>query len=129
VAWNGAVEVVLSDYAPVETTPSYRNYFIESLYRPTQGICDRVVLARARRRFVPVAKDDDVLIISNVNALKCGIIALWKRDAGNLEDYAILKSQAVDILNKESFQYRGKARTPAISFTRGFSIGAMPFVR
>ena len=125
-ATDGTSEITLSDYAPVETTPSYRNYFIAQLWRRTQGVCNRVVLARARRRFVPVAENDDVLIISNINALKCGMIALWKRDAGNLEEYAFYKQQAVDLLNKESSVYRGKARTPAISFTRGFGIGASP---
>lgn len=127
-AYNGADEVELSDYAPVETTPSYRNYFIASLYRPETGVRNRVVLARARRRFVPVAEDDDVLIISNINALKCGVIALWKRDAGDYEAYAFQKAQAVDILRKEATGYRGKTRIPAISFARGFPLGAYPYV-
>lgn len=128
VATDGTSEVELSAYAPVETTPSYRNYYIRSLWRPQTGICNRVVLARARRRFVPVAEDDDVLIISNVNALKCMVVAQWKRDAGEYEAYQFQKSQAIDILRKEATGYLGKSRTPAISFTRGFPLGAMPWV-
>lgn len=120
-------EITLSDYAPVETTPSYRNYFIQQLWRPQQGICDRVVLARARRRFVPVAEDDDVLIISNINALKCMMIAQWKRDAADYNAYEKQKSQAIDIMRKEAVAYNGKSRTPAISFTRGFPLGAYPY--
>jgi hypothetical protein len=121
------LEITLSDYAPVETTPSYRNYFIQQLWRPTQGVCNRVVLARARRRFVPVAQDEDVLIIGNTNALKCMMIAQWKRDAGDYDAYAVQKAQAVDILRKEATAYNGKSRTPAISFTRGFPLGAYPY--
>ncbi len=67
-ATDGTSEVTLSDYAPVETTPSYRNYYIPSLWRPQVGICNRVVLARARKRFVPVSEDRDMLIISNIKA-------------------------------------------------------------
>lgn len=126
-ATDGTSEVTLSDYAPVETTPSYRNYFIPALYRPQTGECDRVVLARARRRFVPVAQDDDVLMISNINALKSGIVALWKKDAGDYVAYEKQMAYAVDVLRKEAAGYLGKSRTPAISFTRGFPLGSLPF--
>lgn len=127
-AWNGTDEITLSDYAPVETTPSYRNYFIPQLYRPQQGVCNRVVLARARRRFVPVAEADDVLIIGNIPALKAMIIAQWKRDAGNVDEAEYYLATCKRILTEEAMAYRGKSRTPAISFTRGFSIGAFPNV-
>lgn len=127
-ATDGTSEITLSDYAPVETTPSYRNYFIPTLWRPETGIRERVVLARARRRFVPVAENRDPLIIGNINALKCMVIAQWKRDAGDYEAYAFQKQQAIDIMNKESTGYLGKSRTPAISMTRGFALGAMPWV-
>ena len=126
VASDGTSEVELSQYAPAETTPSYRNYFIPSLWRAQTGVCNRVVLARARKRYVPVAKDKDVLIISNLNALKCMIIAQWKRDAGSFQEYDVLKGQAIDIMRKEATGYLGKSRTPSISFARGFPLGSLP---
>jgi hypothetical protein len=128
-AWNGTTEVELADYAPAQTTCSFRNYFIQSLYRPTQGVCNRVVLARARRRYVPVAEDDDVLCIGNIPALQSMIVSQWKRFSGDLEGSEVHMAIVKRILGEEATAYNGKARTPAISFTRGFSIGAVPFVR
>lgn len=133
-AWNGTVEVELSNYAFNETAPSYRHYYVPRLRNRnfgSNGCChDRVVLARCHKRFVPVKEDNDLLIISNINALKCMFIAQWKRDSGDYDAYLIQKQQAVDILKKEALGYLGKARTPAISFSRGFPIGSsLPFVR
>lgn len=130
-AWNGVTEVELSNYAPWETEPSFHRYFSPFLQaRRTQtDPCTRVVLARVRKRFVPITEDSDVLIISNVLALKCMIIALWKREAGELDQYAAQKLTAVDILRKESSVYRGKVRMPALTFQRGFSLGELPAIR
>lgn len=131
VAWNGLEELELSNYAPNETSPVYHAYFspyLESAKDSTNPCC-RVVLARARRRFVPVREDTDVLMISNLMALKSMIIAQWKREAGNLDEYAAQKLTAVDIMRKESVAYRGKVRAPAFTLGRGFSIGALPAIR
>ena len=128
-AWNGSVEVPLSDYAYLETVPSYRNYFIESLYRPTQGVRNRIVRARARRRYVPALQDNDVLVIGNLNALAAMMQSQWKRLAGNPQEAEYYMSVVKRILGEEATAYNGKARTPAISFTRGFPLGAVPFVR
>lgn len=133
-AWNGTVEVELSNYAPWETTPSYHHYFCPAL-QPDCGVtrdassCCGVVLARCRRRFTPVEELTDVMIITNVLALKSMMIAQWKRDAGNLDEYAAQKLTAVDLMRKESVAYTGKVRTPAMTFQRGTSIGFLPCLR
>lgn len=126
--WNGTTEIELAQYAPAQETCSFRNYFIESLWRPTQGVRNRVVLARARARYVPVAEADDVLTVGNIPALKAMCIAQWKRDAGNLDEAEYYLNTCIRILRQESEAYSGKARTPAISFTRGFPIGSFPNV-
>ncbi len=130
-AWNGTDEIELSNYAPWETTPSYHHYFSPrlNLLRNDSDPCLRVVLARARRRFVPVEEDTDVMLISNVLALKCMLIAQWKREAGNLDEYAAQKLTAVDIMRKESVAYTGKVKIPALTFQRGFAIGTLPAIR
>lgn len=130
-AWNGITEVELSTYQHWETEPSYRRYFSPMLQarRNATDQCRRVVLARARRRFVPVVEDTDVLMISNVLALKSMMIAQWKREAGNLDEYAAMKLTAVDLMRKESVAYTGKVRTPALTFQRGFSLGELPAIR
>jgi len=130
-AWNGVNEVELSNYEPWETQPSYHRYFspfLQSRRRNTDP-CTRVVLARVRKRFVPVSEDTDVLMISNVLALKEIVIAQWKRDAGALDEYAAHKLTAVDIMRKESVAYLGKVRSPALTFQRGFSLGELPAIR
>lgn len=131
-AWNGSVEVELSNYAPWETTPSYHHYFspyLAQLNRVSGTECLRVVLARCRRRFVPVEEDTDVMMIGNVLALGEMIIAQWKRQSGNLDEYSAHKATAVDLMRKESIAYTGKVRMPALTFQRGAALGTMPAIR
>lgn len=131
VAWNGVDEVELASYAPQQTTCSFRQYFVPYVVPDPNdpAPADRVILARCRRRFVPVEQDNDVLIISNVAALREMVIALWKRDSDSWDEYAAHKAVAVDLLRKEATSYLGKARVPSISFQRGFALGSgFPFV-
>ncbi len=129
-AWNGVTEYELSNYAFNETVCSYRHYFVGAVSnRGRSGVRDKVVLARCRRRFVPVAEDNDVLMISNLPALQCGIIAAWKRESGDYEAYQIQKATAVDLLKKEAMAYHGKSRIPSITFQRGYPVGPSPCVR
>ncbi len=130
-AWNGVTEVELSNYEPWETTASYHRYFSPFLQsrRCDDNPCRRVVLARARKRFVPVQGDNDVLMISNILVLQEMLIAQALREQGDLEGYTVHKITAVDILKKEAVAYNGKTRTPAMTFQRGFSIGSLPALR
>ncbi len=130
-AWNGVTEVELSNYEPWETSPSYHRYFSPMLQarRCSDEPCRRVVLARARKRFVPIKEDSDLLIISNILALQEMLIAQALREQGDLEGYTVHKITAVDILKKEAVAYNGKVRTPALTFQRGFSIGELPAIR
>lgn len=129
-AWNGVTEVELSNYAFNETTPSYRHYYIPRMHNlGYSGVREKVMLARCRRRYVPVKEDNDLLIISNINALKSMIVAQWKRDAGDFTAYQIQKQTALDILKKEAMGYLGKSRIPSLTFQRGFPIGAVQYVR
>lgn len=126
-AFNGTTEVEISEYAPGQTTCTFRNYFIQSLWRQDQGVRNRVVLARARCRYIPVTKNNDVLIIGNIPALKAMLQSQWKRDAGSLDESEYYLNACVRILREEATAYSGKSRTPAISFTRGFAFGTIPF--
>ncbi len=131
-AWNGTDEIELSNYSPWETTPSYHHYFspiLQALNNQGGDPCLKVVLARCRKRFVEVVEDTDVLIIGNVLALKEMVIAQWKREASALDEYAVHKQTAVDIMKKESLAYTGKVKIPAITFQRGGSVGTTQYVR
>lgn len=125
-AWDGTTETVLSNYLFSDTTPSYHHYFSDWLrtlthYDTTPA---KVVRARCRKRFVPVAGDTDVLIISNLPALKEMVIAQWKRDADSLQSYMAHKQTAISLMNKEAEAYRGKSKIPGLTFQRGFAIGS-----
>lgn len=123
-AWNGTTEVELANYAYNETACSRRRYYIPALYRLSATAEDRIVMARCRRRFVPVQEDDDVLLIGNILALQEMMIAQWKRKAGALDEYAAHKATAVQILRAEANSYLGKSRIPTLSFQRGYSLGS-----
>lgn len=128
-ATNGTDTIELSNYRYDETNPVYRKYHIPQLYARDTSTNDsrirpRVILARCRRRFVPVAADNDELMIGNVLALGEMIIAQWYRGVPDLEQYGAHKSQAVDIMRKEAMAYMGKSRTPSLTFSRGFPMAS-----
>lgn len=117
--WDNEEEYHIATYAPRETRPFYRSYFVPSLSSQLQ----HYILLRARRRFIPIARDNDALLISNLNALESMMIALKKREAEDANGYATFKGAAVDILRKESASCNGKSRKPAITFVPGFGMG------
>lgn len=124
-ATNGSDTIQLSNYAYNETTPSYRKYFIPKLWRPDLAprYRERVILARCRRRFIPVTEDNDQLMISNVIALGEMMIAQWYRTLPDQSEFPVHKASAIDILRKEAMAYMGKSRTPGLTFSRGFPVG------
>lgn len=131
-AWNGVTEYELSNYLFSDTTPSYHRYFSQWLSDLNGGgdDCLRTVRARCRKRFVPVAEDTDLLIISNLPALKEAVIAIWKRESDDYEGYAAHWAIAVNLMKAEAMGYRGKSRVPALTFQRGYGIGSnLPAIR
>ncbi len=122
--------ITLATYQYNEVNPSYRQYFIPHLWRQTTTDHDpRVILARCRRRFVPIQDENETLMIGNVLALQEMMIAQWYRTVPDLSEYAAHKATAVDLMRKEAMAYMGKARTPALTFSRGAPIGAMQYLR
>lgn len=122
---DGATRYHLATYAPKETVPSYRRYAIP--FATEEDL--HTVMVRARRRFVPVSNDNDILLISNMPALESMITAIAKREADEFSAYAALRTVAVTLLKEEAQAYRGKTRKPAITFSQGASIGYIPDVR
>lgn len=131
-ATNGTDTIELSNYLFSDTTPSFHRYFSQWLDSLSSGAddCLRFVRARCRKRFVPASLDTDVLIITNLNALKEMVIAQWKRAADDTEGYTLHKVAAVDLMKKEAAAYRGKSRIPGLTFQRGFPVGSsLPALR
>ena len=76
-----------------------------------------------------MTEDNDTLIIGNVLALQEMMLAQWNRRVPDLDLYVAHKQTAVDLMRKEAAAYLGKSRTPSLTFSRGYPLGAMPFVR
>lgn len=128
VADTGAANVeYIGQYAPKDTAPFYRQYSIPDL-RPLLAnstgdtLRCRTVLARCRKRYVPVASDADWLLIGNLPALKKMVQAVYFSETQNLDMYAAYKSAAVEILQKEAKAYVGLQRQKPL-FTFGESLG------
>lgn len=64
----------------------------------TQGATVRVTGAK---RYIPIASDDDYLIIQNIRALKQGVMALERWDINDKPNGDAYFDSAVDILSKE----------------------------
>lgn len=152
-ATNGdsAEDILLATYSPEQTNPSFHAYFLPALKncwgmgtilngccwcpsgdndgQDNNGPQDITVLLRGRRRYAPILSDNDELIISNIPALISMMMAVWKREVSDPVGYGGYKAAAIDIMNKEAKSYRGKTKTPALTFTMGGSVGTMPYVR
>lgn len=111
----------VGQYAPNDTTPFYRQYSIPTLRRINGNEnCHTTILARCRKRFVPITKDSDFLLISNLPALQSMVQACYYRDAKDEDSYLKYKTIAVDILKKEAKAYIGLQRTkPFMTVTEG----------
>jgi hypothetical protein len=122
---NDGTRYHLATYAPDETVPSYRRYAIP--FASPEKL--HTVMVRARKRFVPVDSDNDILLISNMPALETMLMAIQKREADDFSAYGSLRQVAVALLSEEATAYRGKTRKPAITFSQGSSLGYIPHVR
>lgn len=113
------VEVQLSRYTPKQTNPVFRRYYL-------QGGCPmpsndtpptRQVTAMAKYEYRPVSEPTDLLLISNIPALKakCEAIRFSEMDNPQSQAMALLKHrQAVKLLNDELASYTGIR--PAVNF-------------
>lgn len=112
----------LAAYAPYDENPFYRKYFIKGLCGETDETVQ--ILARCRRRYVPVTRDSDELIISNLPALKAMVMAIFYLESGEPDNYLKYKATAVDILKKEMKAYLGlqTGSKPAITFGEGMGV-------
>lgn len=94
----------LGVYEPGETDPNYRRYKVGSI----PANC--TITALCSRRHVDLVNEDDLVIPSNVGALKHGLIALRLEDQSDLDSSVAHFDQAYALLNAELRRLRGKAR-------------------
>lgn len=94
----------LGVYEPGETNPGYRRYKVGSVPANCTITC------LCSRRHVDLVNEDDLVIPSNVGALKHGLIALRLEDQSDLDSSVAHFDQAYGLLNAELRRLRGKAR-------------------
>lgn len=103
-----------------DTTPFYREYSIPNLFWDGTNVSERTIIARCRRRFVPIVEDSDFLLITNLPALTTMVQAVYYRWAKDLDNYAKMKLVAIDMLKKEAKAYIGLTnQKPVLTISEG----------
>lgn len=117
---NGTqLNVFLVSYAPYDTNPFFRRYDIPNL-TSGQSYC---IMARLRKKFIPIISDNDFLLIPNLPALSTMVQAVYYREAMNFDAYAQYKGIAIDLMKKEMTAYIGKQRQkPLITMNEGMGV-------
>lgn len=103
---DGSIMWYIGQYAAGDTTPLYRQYSIPSMWF-NQELPVRTVVARCRRRYVPIRNDNDFLLISNLPALVSMVQGIYYRDAKDPAAYATYRQVSVKLLQEEAKAYIG----------------------
>lgn len=118
---SGATVTQLSYYYPNEARPSYRRYqFGTTTSTDTQ--VPNAVTVLVRKRFVPVYKETDWIMISNLGALKFAMQAIDSEASKNTDQSQPLWAMCFEVLNQELHATRGAAR-PELSYEVLGSLG------
>lgn len=81
---------------------------------------DEVVEVVGRRRVIPVVDDNSPMVITNVNALRLGLMAIAKEDAGQIDEAEANLIRATEVLKEENKSFHPHNQQPRISFGTGF---------
>lgn len=110
---GGGSQTQIAHWEANATNISYRRYRIPGLNDDTQYCIE----TRIRRRFAPITKDSDILLIGNLPALKNMVQAVYYAESNEKDAYATSKAIAIGILRKEATAYIGQQRQrPFIGF-------------
>lgn len=105
-------ETLIGQYEPGEEVPDYRRYKVGNA---TQSNPTNVIYGLCKLRYTPLASEVDMVIPSNIGALKNGIMALQFEDsADGAQNTEYYWGKAFQILNAELSQERGGAKAPPV---------------
>lgn len=107
-SWDGVTETLLATYAPGETVPAYRRLSVPNSNYTSMRVA-------AKRRYVPLIADNDLVIPENAVALTRGLEALTYEDSHNTVDAAQYWAMCYEMLN-------GALRENQGTFPRTFQI-------
>lgn len=125
--YDGSANVrALAIYEPDETLPSYRRSYVPGLRNVNQGsdTCARAsVEVVAKLRFIPVSKENDFLLIGNIQALESETKAIRAFD-NELNDKAYaFEARAVQYLEQELQAFQGDGPVVQLRVERDVSTG------
>lgn len=103
-------QTAIALYAPNELYPTYRRYLLPSLAKcESDGTTpeSHAVTVLAKKRFIPVAGDNDDLFITNTHALICAVKALEFRDNNDMGQFATYLSEAKRALGQTTTSHEG----------------------
>lgn len=109
-------------YESDETIPIYRRYLIPNI--ANSGTCcgaesdceDKSVTLLVKLRHMPVANDNDFLILGNIAALKLMVMAILKEERNLFDEAQAYEAKAVGELQNELSSYEGDGVVPVIRF-------------
>lgn len=115
----------LCAYQPSETSPDYLHSRLHG-FRPHQvGCAFTRITALVKLGFVPVVNDDDLVLIENEDAIRDMVMAIKKKEAGDVVGATAAEANAFRELN-----YQMRDRFPIEQFTTDFRpFGSAPLSR
>lgn len=99
---NSGIPILLAEYEPGQTRPSYRRY--------KTGKNDTEIFAFCRKRFIPYRNSTDQVEPSNVGATSTAFQALTKELAQQYDEAAKIWAYAYNLLDEELKAFRGSAK-------------------
>jgi len=110
----------LGKYHPDETMPSYRRYKLLG----SDCHCVHSVDMLCKVRYIPASRDDDVLLIQNLDALKSMVMAIREENAGNIQAALMLEEKANAQLARQVANNR--SGDPILRVQDSFAISGYP---
>lgn len=127
----------LAYYEPDETIPVYRRSLIPGLSISESDDCQkRSVTVMAKKRFIPVAKDNDFLPISHPEAIRMAAMSIWKSENNLPAEASIYMNGGVDPITRNRIEgavpllqaqlraYRGSGAITPIKMVNAGAFGA-----
>lgn len=116
---TSAEETLLVVIPPTKLVSGYHRYRV-----PTATWGDTVECL-CKRAYVPAVADNDILVISNLGALKLMMMSLQFEDRVDFTNANLYENKAIDLVNKELGEFENNPAY-AIQFNDTFGAGSIP---
>jgi hypothetical protein len=95
----------LAYYEPDETIPVYTRSQIPGLsISESEDCAKRSVTVMAKKRFIPVAKDNDFLPISHAEAIRMAVQSIWKSENNMPAEASIYMNGGIDLITRNRIE-------------------------